>query len=151
MKVFNVSRQKTVPAGWLHPSLCGEVFRNVRNGRARQDRYPDSSFRPHPAFPMLSSVALGFVADTVAQPSRNLTGFPAPCRIVGGLIPPVQRTAYISTPISGFAKEKIRHCLAALISSHIEGSRCKRSGCKAEAVCPAGWIAATPEALGCDG
>src|SRR6185312_867739 len=42
--------------------------------RAQSNRYPDFGLKPHSAFPL--PVALEFVAVTVAQPLRILTGFP---------------------------------------------------------------------------
>ena len=46
--------------------------------RAQPNRYPDSGFKPHSAFPFRTAEQwLGeFVAVTVAQPSRIFTGFP---------------------------------------------------------------------------
>jgi hypothetical protein len=42
----------------------------------KSNRCPGSGIQPHSAFPALRPVALEFVAVTVAQPHRILTGFP---------------------------------------------------------------------------
>jgi|ERR1035438_8248741 hypothetical protein len=57
--------------------------------RAQSNRYPDLGFKPHSAFPL--PVALEFVAVTVAQPSRILTGFPDIRLLWAELLPPVSK------------------------------------------------------------
>jgi len=68
-------------------SLTEKWIRTGESGRAQHNRYPDLGRDLAPAFPILRSVAWGraFVLanrgwslypHTVAQPSRNLTGFP---------------------------------------------------------------------------
>jgi hypothetical protein len=73
MKALNESNQKQY--NWLASSFSlRRSWSNFFDRRARPDRYPDFGLKPHSAFPL--PVALEFVAVTVAQPLRILTGFP---------------------------------------------------------------------------
>ena len=76
MKAFDESRPKT-STGRPHPSLCGEVLRTLgADERSQTDILTWLQSSLPPSRPALEQWLWEFVAVTVAQPSRNLTGFP---------------------------------------------------------------------------
>ena len=92
MKAFKHPGENGSP-GRPHPSLCGEVFRNVRNGRVQADRYPDFGIEPHSAFPICiggigncSRYSGATVPDSHRVP-RHLTA------LVAETFPPVSKSA----------------------------------------------------------
>jgi len=70
---------KTVRQAGLILLFDGEVAPETPGARrAQPNRYPDFGLKPHSAFPFRNADQWPgeFVAVTVAQPSRNFTGFP---------------------------------------------------------------------------
>ena len=75
MKAFtNPTEYSSV--GWPHPSLCGEAPRNFGADERNQTGILTWALNLIPPSRTKHAVALEFVAVTVAQPSRILTGFP---------------------------------------------------------------------------